>query len=259
MYPTKEELIERYKIACEMRQPINLSKIQEHMDSNYKALGIKPKKITALGSLKEFYDRKENLNLWDSTWSSSLCIGAMTLNKGDMEKVMSIYFPIFLAMESGLWLYAYHQDGLICLPNPELKLLNNRLHCTDGPAFKLPGDELYYLNGVWVTKELVMTPAEKLDPHILLKEKNAEVRREIVRKIGIERIVLKIGGKSLDKQGDYELLNLDLGDGRQRPYLKMKNQSIKTWHLEGVPPEIKTVQAALFWRNQTDVTPEVLT
>lgn len=52
---------------------------------------------------------------------------------------------------------------------------------------------------------------------------------------------------------------LNLGDDRSRPYLKMKNPSIATYHLEGVAPEIRTVQEALDWRNQTKIRPEVLT
>lgn len=107
----------------------------------------------------------------------------------------------------------------------------------------------YVLNGVFVDKELVLTPTEKLDPTMLLKEKNAEIRREIVRKIGLERIVSKLGAETLDKQGDYELLLLDLKDGRKREYLKMKNPSIGVFHIEGVPPGTKTVKEALFFRN----------
>ena len=75
----------------------------------------------------------------------------------------------------------------------------------------------------------------------------------------VELVLTKLGGKSLDKSGDYELVLLNLGDNRERPYLKMKNPSIGVWHLEGVPPGTKTVKAALEWRNQTTVAPEVLT
>src|SRR3990167_5042032 len=84
---------------------------------------------------------------------------------------------------------------------------------------------------------------------MLFKEQNAEIRREIVRKIGMERIILKCGATVLDKKGDYELLAFDIGDGRIRPYLKMKNPSIFTWHVEGVAPGIKTVDEALTWRK----------
>lgn len=116
----------------------------------------------------------------------------------------------------------------------------------------------YFLNGVSVDEELVMTPAEKIDPKILLKEKNAEIRREIVRKIGIERVVHKLGAEVIDKKDDYELLLIDLQDGRKREYLKMKNPSIDVWHVEGVLPGIRTVKEALAWRNGLDAAPAKL-
>lgn len=137
---------------------------------------------------------------------------------------------------------------------------NDDLHCTDGPAIAWKdGYEEYALNGVWMTKEIVMTSPEEIDPKIILKEKNAEVRREIVRKIGAERVCEKLGAKCIDTYRDYELLLLDLGDGRERPYLKMKNPSVGTYHIEGIAPEIKTVKEALNWRNQVDGEPVVLT
>jgi hypothetical protein len=137
-----------------------------------------------------------------------------------------------------------------------------RLHNSNGMSVKFSdGWGIYSLNGVLVTKELVETPAGKLDPKILLTEKNAEVRREIVRKIGMERLIYKLGAQSIDKSGDgvYELLMFDIGDNRKRPYLKMLNPSIKTWHVEGVHPDCKTVESALNWRNQTAEKPVSLT
>ena len=138
---------------------------------------------------------------------------------------------------------------------------NNRkiLHCTDGPALSSDWENLYYLNGVFVTEEIVMTPAEKLEPVIILKEENAEVRREIVRKIGVERICENLKAKCIDTENDYELLLLDLQDGRNRPYLKMKNSSIGIYHIEGVHPNCKTVKEALEWRNKSKSMPVVLT
>ena len=121
------------------------------------------------------------------------------------------------------------------------------------------GSSIWSLHGVVVSRSIAETPAQSLDPRLLLTEKNAEIRREIVRKIGIERCLLKLGGKVLNKSADYSLVSIKMGDGRIRPYLKMLNPSIQTWHLEGVPPEIKTVKAALAWRNNTQTIPEILT
>lgn len=155
----------------------------------------------------------------------------------------------------------YERIAFVC-PRPSKASRNaaGDLHCTNGPAIAwADGYEEYMLNGVSVSKELVMTPAEKIDVGILLKETNAEIRREIVRKVGIERVVQKLGAEVIDKSGEYELLLIDLKDGRKREYLKMKNPSIGVYHIEGVRPGIKTVAEALSYRNGIDTPPAKLT
>ena len=71
----------------------------------------------------------------------------------------------------------------------------------------------------------------------------------MVQRVGIERVCQLFEAECVDTQEDYALLLLDLGDGRKRPYLKMRNPSIGVYHIEGVAPNIRTVQAALNWRN----------
>ena len=140
------------------------------------------------------------------------------------------------------------------------KLKDGKIHANGGPAIHYPdGFSIWALNGVRVPQIVAETPAEKLDANLITKEQNAEVRREIVRKIGIERVCQKLNAKVIDKSGEYELLILDLGDGRRRPYLKMRNPSISTFHIEGVHPNIKTVEEALNWRNGSNEKPLVLT
>jgi len=155
----------------------------------------------------------------------------------------------------------YEKVAFVCIRPCKVSLNNNGdLHCENDMAIKWrDGYGDYYLNGVSVEENIVLTPAEKLDPKIILTEKNVEVRREIVRKIGVEIVCNKLGAKVIDSYKDYELLTLDLGDGRERPYLKMKNPSIGTYHIEGVHPDCKTVKDALKFRNGTDVEPEFLT
>ncbi len=50
---------------------------------------------------------------------------------------------------------------------------------------------------------------------------------------------------------------LDLKDGRRRPYLKMRCLSTGIWHVEGVPPETKTVEEALSWQYQSEEAPAI--
>ena len=121
------------------------------------------------------------------------------------------------------------------------------------------GWRVWALNDVLVSQEIVETPADGLDAALVVAESNAEVRREIVRKIGIERVCHALGAEVVDNRGDYELLELDLQDDLRRPYLKMLNPSTGDWHLEGVAPHIRGVEEALAWRNGTKVKPLLIT
>jgi len=114
---------------------------------------------------------------------------------------------------------------------------------------------LYHLNGVRVPDWLAETPSEKLDAQKLHDLDNAEVRREFVRKIGVERLSYSLGAATLDTLqapvgGTYTLLELDAGNGSRWKYLRMENPSLpEVWHVEGVPNECDTVQKALNFRN----------
>ena len=147
-------------------------------------------------------------------------------------------------------------DICIILDRPEqISIKNGVLHNETGMAIKYrDGWGIYSLNGVTVTKEIVETPADRLDPEIVLREANAEIRREIVRKIGVERLEKKLKPRVLDKWGDYELHDYSEFFPKMRcspVYLKMKNPSIGVWHYEGVnirEMSAPTCQAALEWR-----------
>jgi hypothetical protein len=126
----------------------------------------------------------------------------------------------------------------------------NQPHCVDGPFCEWSdGSALYSINGVRVPQWVAETKPEEFTAEMFTKESNADVRREIIRKIGVDRLAKILKATVIDKMDNYELVTFDIGDGRVRPYLSMINPSIGTTHLEGVRPEIKTVKAALAWRN----------
>lgn len=127
----------------------------------------------------------------------------------------------------------------------------DQYHCETGMAVRYAdGYGIYMLNGVSVPGWLVETPWEKLDPLEFAKIQNVEVRREFVRKLGVERLIQKLGAKVIDKKGDYELVLVDLGgDTGEWPYLKMKNPSIGIWHVEAVDENCRTVDDAIRFRN----------
>lgn len=144
------------------------------------------------------------------------------------------------------WFLPY-EDIVFFSPKPkELYLENDNLHRDLGPALCYgDGQSLYCLNGVIVPKEIVMTPAEELDPGLALKEENAEVRAQIVQKIGMERIAELLDREVIDSDDDgYELWKIEF-EGIDMRYLKMVNPSTGTIHVEGAPPGTETVAEAL--------------
>lgn len=148
--------------------------------------------------------------------------------------------------------------------------VEGNLHRDGGPSVEyLEGDDdgnglgqkLYHLNGVLVSKELAEAKDVDFNRDWFFREENVEIKREIIRKFGIERI-FKVVDKTEDdleigeclildeeKENNYELLRGRLTEDVFGTYLKMKNPSIGTFHLEGVPHEIKTVDEAIIWRN----------
>ena len=148
---------------------------------------------------------------------------------------------------------------------PKDIFLNERmvLHNQNGMSmFYRDGYGLYNLNGVTVPKLLVETEAKNLIPQDWLKHNNMEVRREALRKIGVERLCEKLKYVSHDRNEMYELITFkELHNGEYFPYLKMINPSIGTHHIEGVDSSCLTIEQALAWRNGLSswTEPEILT
>lgn len=139
---------------------------------------------------------------------------------------------------------------------------SHRLHCATGPAISFADDwNIWAWHGVRVTEQIILRP-ETITAEQIAKEPNAQVRQVMVERVGIERVCQMFNAQSIHAQGEYDLLSLDLGDGRRRPYLKMRNPSVGCYHIEGVHPDCRTVQQAINWRASGDINqewkPEVL-
>lgn len=151
-----------------------------------------------------------------------------------------------------------HPKFTIVSDRPEILRLDNegRPHCEDGPSHRWrDGLEFYHLHGIRVPQWVIRTSKNAFTKEMILSEPNADIRREIIRKIGIEKAIDLLGAEVVDTEafeigGVYELLMVDYdGRGEKRPYLKMKNPSIDAYHIEGVEPSCRTVKQALMYRN----------
>ena len=154
----------------------------------------------------------------------------------------------------------YHIEG----EQPSEAIINGVMHHDGGPSIRWRnGESMWHLNGVKVDQEIAETPHHELDPAMLFKITNAEVRAQFVQKVGMERILEKNETRVVDTAKvnslTYELIMFKINEEiGERPYLKMINPSVGIYHVEGVPPSVTTVAEALDSRNKTSVRPTIL-
>ena len=197
----------------------------------------------------------------DASWLSSYDFMLRELNIKECEPLI----PLINIAEHTFWFYPLDNLCIFSEKPTEIHLKEKRLHHDGGPAIAFDDGgclQCFALNGVEVPEWLAVTPAQEIDPHKFLLEKNVEVRREIIRKVGIERLIATLGAEKIDEEDDmYELLRFEVTpDGKKGTYLKMKNPSIGVFHIEGVPNDCYTVEDALTWRNGgIKIRPDILT
>lgn len=161
-------------------------------------------------------------------------------------------------------------DRCIIIQKPIIRLNeHNQLHADGEYAIEFAdGTGVPILNGIRVPKYLALTPANQIDINNFLKERNADVRTEFVRKLGVDRL-LKFGklmdtfenhkkAKNYDwyKKSEYKLYDMKalFNTNISVPYLYMKNQSVpNTFHLEccaadRTENQVKTILQALKFR-----------
>jgi len=190
----------------------------------------------------------------------------LKVNKDTRELLEACY-----TITCNLFCFLVINNTVLLVEKPKIHSIHDGrrylLHNENGPAvyFDRLNTGVYYLNNVRLKKQIVITPADQLSPSLVTTTRNAEVRRELVRKIGLERILSELETETLDKNDKYELITLNLPFGnrrdgnRRRPYLKMLNPSTGTWHIEGVSPNVKTIKEALQYRNNSVDEPIILT
>ena len=178
-------------------------------------------------------------------------------------------------------IYPLEKFCVVCDRPEYISLVNGHLHNENNMAIRYrDGWGVYVLNGVRVNKEIVETSADRIPVKWILEENNAQVRTEIVKKVGIERLIKETDAKLLEQKGLYKLYNLTLGDENRRWfYLKMINPSTEEIHFEGVGGNCQrcrrreiqgckwdeenkgcdTIKKALYFRNGVEESPIQLT
>jgi len=182
-------------------------------------------------------------------------------------KVCKKLEPLMSLAEETQWNLFYKNVAILSEKSTTLhRDANGRLNNFDEPAMQWSdGCAIYYINGMMVPEYIVKTNRDDFTKEIILKEDNADYRGAIISKIGIEKTIEILGAKVVDIYeskvgGQYELLMVNYDGRGDRPYLKMRSQSIDAYHIEGLHPKVKTVKEAIAYRNglKIFVEPETL-
>lgn len=295
------------------RAEISLRKCYENVNLTppttiFWALSPKQAVLIKAAALKNFEKTKTYLEEQGDNLTSEGLVSHMGLKQEDYNKNISDFG--YGAQES-YWLYFYKYFHEVCnldlksvLPlidlaqdvtwsafydtfailteKPEvIKMSNKVLHNPKGPSIRFKdGFSVYSLNGIMIPPKYMTNPLTVSD---IMRENNVDIRRELLRLIGLEQFCKETQAKvvdtfeletpvqswpskleskykskfpnaSLDVKAkiNYRLLDITLSDGVTARVLEMENPSIDATHVEGVEDTCKTVKEALAWRLGLD-------
>ena len=163
-----------------------------------------------------------------------------------------------LALHSGPRIM--HEKFCMISDRPKTLKINerNQNHCEDGPFCEWrDGSALYSLNGIRVPMWAVETPKEQITKEQILGEKNTDIRREIIRRIGMIQLAKILEYKKIDSYRGCDLISFDIGDGRVRPYLLMKCPTSGQIYIEGAKPDHTSAKQAYEWQHGLEANEEL--
>jgi len=146
-------------------------------------------------------------------------------------------------------------------PMPARGPFANRLHCEDGPAVRYPdGWPIYAWHGVRVPENIIIRPVSAITTSGVVAERNAEVARVLLERMGVERFASEADGgriihHDIDGQGNARrLVSIPMPNmpDREARVVVVECPSTHHQYVLGVPPRIATCQAAVAWTFGVD-------
>ena len=195
---------------------------------------------------------------WLAARSAAKINALSRFNHPAQAKLVVIWLPMIDAFEAGLWLYWITPSEVICIEQPSLCIVGNRLHCENGPAVFWPNGESYYFwRGIQVPGKWIEDRAN-LDPAEVIRASNVEQRAAGAAICGWPKMLSVLKEKVVDTHPNPEvgsLIELSL-PGLEQPGRFLKAQCPRNGTIcEGVPYvsdidglPIESAIAAQAWR-----------
>jgi hypothetical protein len=164
------------------------------------------------------------------------------------EENEPIHLARFNELVSGYWLGS-HEALLVRKPVILQYDERGRLHNANGPCLQYRDGWVFYAwHGVHVREKLIMHP-EHVTRQEWMLEPNAEVRRVIQERLGMERFIELMGGRCIERGKRGNLIEIDLGDDPERVahYVQVQDSSTQRHYYLRVPPSITRADEAIAW------------
>jgi len=151
-----------------------------------------------------------------------------------------------------------HKDFVMVCNRPEFirRDERGRLHSDRSMSIRFrDGWGLWHWHGVEVTEQIVLKPYE-LNSKQALAEQNAEVRRVMIERIGMERFLSESGASQIHRHERGDLFSIDLpGDPENvMRVVRVKDPSTSRIYFLRVPPTIERADDAVAWTFGFEVT-----
>lgn len=165
--------------------------------------------------------------------------------------------PLFEAFLAGAWFLYWTDDTLYWIAKPTVHVetvsgaQRRRLHCDNGPAVESDAENLYFLHGVLVPAFVVLHPEWITALHVI-DERNAEVRRIMLERMGHERFLRQSDAKPIHQDSTGVLYNIQMDDDETLALIEVENSTAEPdgtfkHYILRVPPHLTTAKAAVAW------------
>jgi hypothetical protein len=203
-----------------------------------------------------FYDA------WRASFLSRVSSDPRSPHATELRAALVALEPLERAWRCGLWAYWVTRAEVVAVQRPclRLRVLEHEsgrmlvLHSEDGPAVWWPGtgEEYYFFEGVQVPWEALFG-AEGLTPTRILRERNAEARRIMIHRYGLQRFLAAGGARKVAEDDWGTLWRLDFGARREAEvYVEVHNATPepdgrRRTYLLRVPPDVRSPYGAVSW------------
>ncbi len=146
--------------------------------------------------------------------------------------------------------YRLEQEVAVSMRRPKVlaRDAQGQLHNASGKAIEyLDGWGFSAWHGVTVPEQVILQP-ETLTREDFLRERNVEVRRVMMERMG-RRVISELGGRLIDAGPRGHLYEVDLPDDPERVahYVWVQDASTPRQYFLRVPPQIRTAAEAVAW------------